>query len=176
MRKIKLRTFTVIALGFLIFTSCSTENNSKNSIDEDLIAKSLTFKKIDFDATATEDNRASGRICIVGWDEWGRASRDCRGWGLCNAVWFDCEDEQRFEYEGAYSSPLYFDETNGKYYVEVLLASSTEIPIEDLTLKIDESFELDTELVIDKNLIFSQGNYIFNESPGDYGGIRIYLD
>ena len=163
----------VIIIALVILNSCSTEN----IVNEDSIAKSLTFMKINLNELVQKENNInSSRICIVSWDEWGRSSRDCRGWGLCNAIWFECDDQRMDNYNPVYSSPLYFDETNRKHYIEILLASPTNIPVEYLTLKIDKSFELHTETIIGRNLIFNEGAYVFNKNLGSHGGIRIYLN
>jgi len=65
-----------------------------------------------------------------------------------------------------------------KYYIDILLAEShpVEIPTDALTLKIDENFELKVEDVISQNLTFNQGDYHYDNSLGEFGGYRIYLD
>tara|TARA_B110000114_G_scaffold78488_1_gene83171 strand:+ start:188 stop:733 length:546 start_codon:yes stop_codon:yes gene_type:complete len=181
MNKIKfLAIFVFMAL--LTVTSCSEDNEAVNSYDENAIAKQLSFVDVD---TRIANKQSKGiqsrvKIIIVSWDEWGRASRLCRGWGLCNADWFPYfkRTAQKSTSTNGGATLLEFDDSLNKFYIDILLAETppTEIPTEALTLKIDENFELEVEDAISQNLTFNQGDYSYDDSLGEFGGYRIYLD
>lgn len=180
--------FKLIFLGALLTISTSimiiscTKENEKNTINEDQIAKSLVFKEFQ-PQSVTRQNRIvytgsdAGKLIIIRWEEWGRASRDCRGWGLCNAEWFEWGREVNYNGNGnGYAAPLQIDDTTGKYYLDILLGAESTIPENLLDLKIDAEFELDTTLEIGKKLIFKQGTYHFDSTLGEFGGIKIILE
>ncbi|MBC7524637.1 MAG: hypothetical protein H7239_09390 [Flavobacterium sp.] len=179
--------FKLLFLGTLltIFTSIiivsCTKENENSTINEDQIAKSLVFKEINSQSTDAQNRTVytgvnGDNIVIVSWTEWGRASRDCRGWGLCNADWFPGDRGVNYENGNGYATYLQIDDTTGKYYLEVKLAAESTIPENLLDLKIDADFELDTTLEIGQKLIFKQGTYHFDSTLGEFGGIKIILE
>jgi len=170
-----------LCLTLIVVLSCSNEENIQE-FDENSIAKSLVFKEVEINQT--ERMNSKKRFVFVGWDEWGRKKKDCRGWGLCNAKWFYCEDEngntvpcgnENRSTNGHYSL-LEFDNAINSYYIDILLDAPSPLPDESLTLKIDESFVVNTLPAIGKDLTFNEGDYLFDRNMGDFGGIRIYLD
>lgn len=187
MNKLKfLSIFSFMAL--LTVTSCSEDDKpaTVSSYDENTIAKQLRFVDISTRIANKQGNtRVKARgitIIIVEWDEWGRASKNCGGWGLCNANWFPqfkrtAQKSRNVSTNGG-ATLLEFDGSLSKYYIDILLAETppAEIPIEALTLKIDENFELNVKNAISKNLTFNQGDYSYDNSLGEFGGYRIYLD
>ena len=182
MRKIKfLAIFIFMAL--LTVTSCSEDNVTSNGYDENSIAKQLKFVDVNTRISGKQNNtqaKALLKIIIVRWDEWGRASKQCRGWGLCNAEWFPKTKKQAQKNTSTNGSAtlLEFDNSLNKYYIDILLAETppSEIPSDALTLKIDKNFELDVQSEISQNLTFNQGDYPYDSSLGEFGGYRIYLD
>jgi len=180
MNKIKfLAIFVFMAL--LTVTSCS-EDNEVNSFDENAIAKQLSFVDVDTRIANKQSKGTQSRfkIIIVSWDEWGRASRQCRGWGLCNADWFPSAQRraQKSTSTNGSATLLELDNSLNKYYIDILLAETppSEIPTDALTLKIDENFELNVKSEISQNLTFNQGDYPYDDSLGEFGGYRVYLD
>ncbi|RUT71794.1 hypothetical protein D0817_03665 [Flavobacterium cupreum] len=194
MSKIKLGLVTLFIVT-IAFISCSKDSDSATSIDENSIAGRLKFLNAnDRISTSLAGKKAEGDIIIVQWDEWGRASKNCGGWGLCNAEWFPIEEApidppiiEVPELEGKsskqYSVPqnggstiLEFDAKTNKHYIDILLAESvpSDIPGSAITFKIDKDFSLN--LKSGKNLVFHSGNYTYDKSLGDFGGYRIYLD
>lgn len=184
MNKIKLLYFLTF-ISFLGISSCSDEGIT-NIINENDIASQLIFKKINFDELNNSKlNKSSWCGVIVDWDEWGRASKNCDGWGLCNADWFPpCEEEVR-KNNITYSSPpngyatfVKKEDKTNRYYIEILLAAPKPSTLSDidLTLKIDKTFELDTKSVLGSTLTFKSGSYFFDNKLGEFGGIKIYLD
>jgi len=74
---------------------------------------------------------------------------------------------------------LEFDYNLKKYDMDILLAEfpPKEIPLDALTLKIDEDFRLENiETVLPQGILFKKGDYKYNPSLGDFGGYRIYVD
>jgi hypothetical protein len=116
-------------------------------------------------------------VVIVAWDEWGRKKKDCKGNGLCKAVWFPLTDEDQSS-SYAHSTTLEFDEVLGKYFVKLLRESSVgnPVPLEILTLPIDEPILLNTQAVLGQNLTFPIGEYPYIANLGLYGGYKVYLD
>ncbi|MEN2400945.1 hypothetical protein GKZ90_0014260 [Flavobacterium sp. MC2016-06] len=198
MTKIKLGILTIFIVT-ISFISCSKDTDS-SSIDENSIAGKLKFLNAnDRISTNATGKKAEGDIIIVQWDEWGRASKNCGGWGLCNAEWFPIEALPPLEeippideipqLEGKSSKTnilsstggstiLEFDSKINKYYIDILLAESapTDISASSLTFKIDKDFPLDLKSKIGKDLVFHNGSYLFDKSLGNFGGYRIYLD
>lgn len=173
------RKLSLLGIALVISTvvaiSCSKEISS-SGIDENTIAKRLTFVNVNARIKAKEFLQKRIPIVIVEWDEWGRGSKDCRGWGLCNANWFP--DSRNNETTNGGATLLEFDNTNNKYYIDILLEKPVpdDLPKEAITIKIDTDFMLNVEKIISKNLIFHQGEYPFNSALGQFGGYRIYLD
>jgi|GEM_PF-1486947 hypothetical protein len=173
---------TILSLVFVAFLatfiSCNKEEQNvalteKEIFNEDLIPQKLSFQRNNLNS----NNR--GEIIIVEWDEWGRKVKDCKGWGLCNAVWFPKAEEKSVNSNSnVYSTKLEFDQTSQKYFIDILLSEVVpiDIPIELYPLPIDESFILYTEEAIGRNLTFEAGEYPFDETLGSFGGFRIYLN
>ncbi|MCF6214476.1 MAG: hypothetical protein L3J45_10685 [Flavobacteriaceae bacterium] len=169
-----------ITLGLLLslglYTSC-TSSDTPVGINENTIAERLSFVDVNARIANKQNSQSKSlsKIIIVRWDEWGRKKKQCRGWGLCNAVWFP-KNKSASSNGGA--TLLEFDNSLGKYYIDILLATTPpfEIPLDALTLKIDENFELNVQKAISKNLTFNKGDYLYDKSLGEFGGYRIYLD
>lgn len=173
----------VMLIGAVCFVACSKEEGDSPSIDENTIVKKI--KIVDLKSRIEAEKKLQNKVgdsavadfWIVTWSEWGRASRNCDGWGLCNANWFPGE-EARLSSDNEKGSLLKFDNEKEKYYLDILLAEKVPSDISSyaLTFKIDSDFELNAKKIIGQDLTFKKGNYIFNSSLGDFGGYRIYLD
>lgn len=153
---------------FLIFTSCSeNEETIINSVDstENNINENYLKKEKEF------------HFHYADWDSWGRTSKSCSGFGLCNYVdcWFcctehgvvvDCYDQNRVVNGGEI---IIYDETKTGY----------------LTIKLDptKSEHLNAinnrqTLYIDNNIssvktTLLKGEYQFDSSVGNFGGYII---
>jgi hypothetical protein len=190
MNKIKLFVLSLVAVSLytVTFISCSKEETSA-SFDESTIAKKLEFVDIktiiNKKATSkgTPQDSLTADYIVVEWDEWGRGSKHCAGWGLCNANWFpsgqrlSSNTSKKSNITGA-ATLLRYDKKKSKYYIDILLAKTapSDIPLDALALKIDSDFNLDVKKAISRNLTFHQGKYSFDSSLGNFGGYRIYLD
>lgn len=168
----KIIILTIIALGITIAIGCKKKNESQN-FNEDLIPQKLSFQKIDLKTITSKEP-----IIIVEWDEWGRAKKDCGGWGLCNAVWFPGSSSEKSDsLNNNFSTLLKLDLNTGNYYIDIMLSAPVpdDVPIELFPLRIDENFTLNIKEALGKNLNFNEGEYPYNKSIGEYGGFRIYL-
>jgi len=180
---------TLVLLFSIILISCN-ENEEVSTFDENTIAKELKFEKINLKTKKNSQTlMAKKKLVILSWDEWGRKSKNCGGWGLCNANWFYCVDENdqevpckdesksaKSEQTNGLSVLLQYDTLKEKYYIEMLLSEPTEISTDLLSLKIDSSFDVKTKEAVGKDLIFKNGDYNFDTSLGEFGGYRVYLD
>lgn len=172
--KLKITTLFLLLMGFSI--SCEKNEETKN-IDEDMIASKLTFVDINTRLASFGDKKP---VVIVEWNEWGRKKKKCRGWGLCNAVWFPPPQEKSVSTnpDGG-ASILEYDDIQDKYYVDILLAAPVpnDITLEDIILRIDEEIELvDIQTLVSRDLTFPVGSYSLDTSLGNYGGYRIYFN
>ncbi|WP_040280766.1 hypothetical protein [Psychroserpens damuponensis] len=112
------------------------------------------------------------------WDEWGRASKDCKSWGLCNYedCWFccidtssgdvvDCDDDEE-DLSGRYGTFSIDASTNtGTFTIELnpAISEQNDAIINGDTLYVDE------DIVKSKTSIL-KGIYLFNPSVGSDGG------
>lgn len=186
-----LKILIVLIMSITIF-SCneSDESIEKLSIEENEISSLLSFKSIDFDELST-----SKKWCghIVSWDEWGRKRKNCGGWGLCNASWFEsCPQQvgegeekniknkiQKLKSSNGFATKVYVEDSSGRNFI--ILPLKTALPptidIDDISLKIDEDIVLKTEnSSLGRNLTFRSGVYQFNRDIDEFGGYKIYLN
>jgi hypothetical protein len=118
---------------------------------------------------------------ICQWDEWGRASKDCHKWGLCNFEWFP---EGRIS---NHSAQIKRDLVSGEYYMDILFTSNSPkaingIPISSENLPLLSTLPIDSDITIHtltsgigRNLVAKAGTYPFNQSLGNFGGYRIWF-
>ena len=105
-------------------------------------------------------------LVIVACDEWGRASKKCDGWGLCNARWFFWEENAPRK-----GFPLNFDCKNEEYYLNVFLDEATKEKYSNENLDsiiVDDDIILDTKSAIGKALTIRKGEYLYNKELGFY--------
>lgn len=172
-----------IALAFTVgLYSCQQENaeNQEKQNILDLVKIVDINARMDNLVKNDQNNGVQSRgpcsYVILSWDgEWGRASKNCDGWGLCNSGWFywDCNRGMN----GNTAAPLELDIANNRHYIDILFDAPvpSNIPVEDLALVIDEQFQVWVE-DLQLNLTFQDASYPYNPNLGQYGGIRIYLD
>ncbi len=97
----------------------------------------------------------------ISWDEWGRASRNCESWGLCNFSWGVSSER--------HSASVYTD-ASGQMYAKILIDA---IPN-------DENIQF---LIVDKDLtsvgengntyLIKKGEYPLDRSLGSLGGYKV---
>lgn len=94
-----------------------------------------------------QTNPPTRHFVFVGCDEWGRASKKCAGWGLCNARWFYWEDSKN----KAPGYPLEFDSNKNEYYINIILdeATKAKYPNENFdSIIVDNDIILNTKLLL----------------------------
>ena len=71
-----------------------------------------------------------------------------------------------------------FDNTKSQFYVEILLDEPVpeDIILEDYPIKVDEEISLNTKEALNEELKIEINNYYFDETLGEFGGFRIYLE
>ncbi|PQJ20795.1 hypothetical protein [Tenacibaculum sp. SG-28] len=164
-----------------ILFSCDANNDLKNktTILEEDIASEVTFKEIE--KSKVTNSKWCGHI--VSWDEWGRKSKDCRGWGLCNASWFQpCKEKKNTSASESkkiksFATEVYREKNTEEYFI--LLALNKPIPkginSNDLLFRIDKDIILETEKSLGHKLTFKTGVYKFDETIDEFGGYKIFL-
>ncbi len=165
MRKSKIILALLLGM-FVVFQSCEKK---EQLFDENMIAERLTFENADFNI-----DKGPGGILKFTWDEWGRAKKDCDGWGLCNFTLVPNDYKSSSE-EYNFSAKLEID-LNDNYYFDIVLAEPVpeDVPIESFPIMIDGLIEVDSYEIIGQNLS-AKGEYPFNNEIGEFGGFRIYL-
>ncbi|MFC6269599.1 hypothetical protein [Frigoriflavimonas asaccharolytica] len=119
------------------------------------------------ESTNTDDALARKVIFQASWDEWGRTSKQCNGWGLCNfhSCWF-CEST------GKYSGKVEVDSVTKEGYLFVVL-DPNDLVQNDAIIG-NSVFYVDND--IDNSIAtLHQGAYNFDSSIGEFGGYKIAI-
>ncbi len=154
MKKIIL-SLAVITIG--LFTSCDkTKNVTPQNIND---SKSL-------ETINTNSQQARKVIYAAGWDEWGRATKSCNGWGLCN--YRDCWACDPAEV--ARVAKVEFDDETMKGFLIIELNPSQ--PIERNAIDSTLTFHIDYDIDNVNSLLYA-GSYTYNRNVGVYGGYKI---
>jgi len=124
MNKIKFMAIFIL-MALVTFTSCSKDNETTETYDENAILTQLRFVDVNTRIANMQnaENQSRIKIIIVEWDEWGRKRRNCKGWGLCNADWFPKNNRQakRITSTNGSATLLEFDSSLNKYYMKCKL-------------------------------------------------------
>lgn len=154
--------FTAICLTFI---SCET-NQANESVSPEYSLKPgpVTFK-----------------LVFITWDEWGRASKDCNGWGLCNYTWctFCCLDEfenitpcpkSNESLENRNTGTVEIDPDSHEGFLYIKLDNSK--PEQNDAILNEKEFFIDQNISID-GITLHQGIYQYDSSIGSRGGYKI---
>lgn len=140
-----------VIITSLMFGSCDKESDSTTEGD-----------------IATIANRYY--IYYAHWDEWGRSSRNCAGWGLCNFddCWF-CDVDNR---PSKNQAKVIFDKETGEGHMYIELKISD--PQQADAINNESKFYIDED--IEKpNSILLKGVYDFQPEIGKYGGYKLAI-
>lgn len=156
----------IMLITSFVFISCEKEENEQSQS-----TSSSAKEVLDLPPGVT------GAIYFATWSEWGRESSDCNGWGLCEYVdcWFCCYDENNIIVNCDTGEPvrksgtIYVNEA-GEYYMLIELNPSFELQEE--AIDNEKIFYIDEDIHGD-NFVLHQGDYIFDEEVGEYGGYTI---
>jgi hypothetical protein len=162
----------LLAVLTLSFISCS--DNEESIIKTETISQEYDVNYNTF----TKAEPVKFHLIYVNWDSWGRTSRDCRGFGLCNysSCTFcctdandnvvDCNSYGRIANSGIVTI---FDETKQGYLI-IKLSPADEYHLSVINNK--EILYIDNDLTNEK-LVLLKGEYLFDTNIGDYGGYKI---
>lgn len=161
---------TVIILLTTIYISC------KKGTDQN--GNTLTKEEILQSSQSSTGNEQRYHIYYASWDEWGRARRNCDGWGLCNfqSCWFCCTDDhnqivncqtqQRIENAGK----ITIDDQTKDGDMTIELHPSIQIQNDAITQRLTLYIDQDLE---NAEFIIRAGEYIFDQQIGSFGGYRL---
>ena len=149
------KVFGIVAFLGITMLSCSKTT--------DLIPYQVSGKNSE--VVSSSSGQSAKRVVVgvwVSWSEWGRASRYCNGWGLCNFNW-------GWTYGSDKTAPVYI-ENNGQMYADILIDAIPE----------GENVQF---LVIDEDLkstgangdtyLIKKGEYPLDNSLGSLGGYKV---
>lgn len=188
----KISTFIGVAILALVAFSCSNRNeiitNEDSSLNrEELVIKELKFlpleKQIGLRSfnNIPPNNKPDLDIVIVRV-EFGRKSKNCRGFGVCDVEWFPGFDMVANPEDNIQPSLLTYMRENpetGEHYIELPLAESPnpKFTNEDLTLKIDAPLEFisNGEDSLGESYIAPAKELKLDPKVGEHGGYKIEL-
>ena len=148
-----MKTLIILFMFFIGLVSCNKE--------KDLIKDNLN------ETTHNETNKTKRKVIYYAtWDEWGRAKKDCDGWGLCNFVdcWF-CDNGES-NYSGIID--LNVNDTLGQLIIELNPADE----LQNEAIKQKKIFYIDQDIINNIATIHS-GEYLFDPNVGEIGGYKV---
>jgi hypothetical protein len=165
MKKVKfLALLMFITLGNA-FVSCETSQTNERAIHENL----------------NKSSPVRLQIIYITWDEWGRASKECSGWGLCNmtSCTFCCLDEndnivpcpknnESLQNKMAGSVEIDLDSNEGFLYIEL---DNTKTDQNEAIVNGKEFF-IDQDISND-GITLHQGVYQYDATIGLRGGYKV---
>lgn len=172
--------FTILLGASSLFSSCQRESSDITTGEvtnerSDEIVRSLKFAPV----TKETELRAGAHLGIVRLTL-GRASRNCFGFGICDAEWFpgwsEWWDEITSSHKEASIEGLLVVDEYGREAIELKLA---ELPKgfspEELSMMVDKKLEMPNsgENAFNPGKIVEKGVYEFSEEVGNFGGYRI---
>ncbi|PYE78632.1 hypothetical protein DFQ11_1255 [Winogradskyella epiphytica] len=130
----------------------------------------------------SEINAKSGpvkfKVYFATWDEWGRSSKDCKGWGLCNytSCWFCCIDENEDIVDCNTSQSV---DNSGTITINpitnlghLVIELNPSVTIQNDAIVNQKTFYIDND-IITTDAIVHKGDYSFDSSIGLFGGYSI---
>jgi hypothetical protein len=126
------------------------------------------------------ENRASFYMYHAAWDEWGRAARNCDGWGLCNFVdcGFCCIDDLTGEQVDCLTGNPPDENTaiviieEGSNFGTLTIKLDSNDPTQLVAISNQKALKIDQNLVGQYFTILS-GSYAFDSSIGNNGGYAV---
>lgn len=165
MKKVKFLALFMFITLCNAFVSCETSQTNETSNHENL----------------SRSSPVRLQIIYITWDEWGRASKDCKSWGLCNytSCSFCCLDEndkivpcpksdKDLENKIAGSVEIDLDTNQGFLYIEL---DNSKTDQNDAILN-EKDFFIDNDISND-GVTLHQGVYNYDSSIGLRGGYKV---
>lgn len=150
--------FHLVFIFLIFFGVTSCENESQDNLPNK--------------EAYSEINNLNGKwyIYYCEWDEWGRSSRDCLGWGLCN--YYDCWDCNINDKIWKHKGKVIFDDITRQGFLIIELDILDDI--QKIAIENQEIFTIDEE-INNPNSILHKGQYQFDSSVGIHGGYKINI-
>lgn len=154
--------------------STNTTKSFKTDFDDNQNLKGLND---DLNEITSDPEPPKFHIYFADWSEWGRTSKDCKKFGLCDFVdcWacceqggviVDCPTAERIPNSGTITIDL---QTNIGYLVielDPLYSDQADAILNQKTLYVDED-------IVKSNAILHSGEYLFDPTIGEYGGYSL---
>lgn len=186
----KTKLFLSITTGLLFFSLISCKSikemhpeQNLNAVEskEDAIVRSLKFKPLT-EATLRNHNENNASVGIVRI-RFGRPSKNCNGFGICETEWFPGWREWIEEIlMGSTSFPNTLDaiikiDNNGEEYITIELSENPSFKPEELSLIIERDLEMPNsgKNAFKAGKLIESGEYKFSKNIGKFGGYRIPL-
>lgn len=156
MKKLVYSILSIITIG-IIMLSCEKEKKSE-------IITATEASEIE------EIQQKRPVIYHAEWEEWGRASLDCAGWGLCNFTdcWL-CDTDSTLE---TTSGVVTYDDETGDGYLTIEL--NPAFPLENNAILNATPFTIDADIHSGTS-IMHQGIYLFDPTVGGHGGYYVTM-
>lgn len=161
---------TVSLFLFVVLFSCES--------DRDIYESNAESESIS--VSSNSPTASKWYIYYATFDEWGRASRDCDGWGLCNyrdcwGCWVNDKgtivDPDNPNSTLNYGTVAIDDSTNlGTMTIEL----DPNISIQNDAILYQETLYVDEDIV-NKNSILYKGDYLFDSNVGSHGGYTLNM-
>lgn len=149
---------------------------------EEAVLRELKFLPLEEQDELRAMNSGSSDLSLVIVSvEFGRKSRNCRGFGICHVDWFPGFDELFSHSTTTESLSTYLreNEQTGEHYLELPLAEtpSAKFTSEELSLRVDSPLELvsNGEDTLKESLVLPASTYKYDPSVGKNGGYKIVL-
>jgi hypothetical protein len=167
--KKKLSFLAVILAVLSIVYACSRTE----VIDDEQKPAPAERKKTQFTKSAAKADTTKVLFRAI-WSEFGRTSRNCDGWGLCNlqSCWFccwsndvivDCPSNQRFANAGT----VELDKVTGEGTLTIELVPWDESHVE--AIRSQPVMFIDEDIITEDFVVYA-GEYLYNKTVGEYGG------
>lgn len=160
---------SIFLIGFA-FISCSESNEMKSDTNANFKSKTLS--------TSTEKtNDKEFYIYFIDWDQWGRTSRNCDGFGLCHFrdCWFCCLENDFIvncnegnKIDNAGELKIYKNSKKG--FLTIKLNPQNKEHLKAITNR--EVLYIDENISNSKTTLI-KGAYNFNPTVGKHGGYII---
>jgi|GEM_PF-6502143 hypothetical protein len=154
----------LVTLSFISTSFLSCDKDDSNNIQSDK-SENMNFNQI---SNAVSNSNATNKYYIFYAEfDWGRDSKDCESWGICN--YYDC------------------------WFCDVPSANTATIVINDdnkkgdFIIKLDPSVNIQNEAIINKKELYvdndiitklttlHKGVYQFDNTIGNYGGYKLNI-
>lgn len=186
MRKLNLILFSVFLSMVALSCSKETVDSAQDSslLQEEEVLKSLKFVPIEKQSTLRALRSSSSTNLVIVSITWGRKSKNCRGFGICDVDWFPglqdlFSSSSLANSTETLSTYLREDPETGENYLELPLeeSPSPNFSSDDLSIKVDRPLELTSNGhdSLGESLVLPANAYRLNETVGVNGGYRIVL-